>query len=79
MQAWRNEYGAEFRMAFHVSVWGLLSHWAMLSVFVIGQSEAPDFLEAQEILSAQKGPLVAAAPPSHPPDLKASPAGGSKR
>lgn len=51
----------------------------MLSVFVIGQSEAPDFLEAQEILSAQKGSLVAAAPPSHPPDLKASPAGGSKR
>lgn len=78
MQAWRKEDGAEFRVAFHVSVGGLLSHWATLSVFVIGQSKAPDFLEAQEILSAQKGPLVAAAPPSYPPDLKASPVGGSK-
>jgi len=79
MHAWRNEYGAEFRMAFHVSVWGLVSHWAKISVFVIGQSKAPDFLETQEILNAQKGPLVAAAPPFHPPGLKASPVGSSKK
>ena len=37
------------------------------------------FLKTQEILSAQKGPLVAAAPPFHPPGLKASPVGGSKK
>ena len=36
-------------------------------MFIVGQSKAPDFLEAQKAPCARKGPLVAAPPPFHPP------------